>query len=268
MDVQGRLHKMETRLEAPIEYRLPVGDERVALNALIGGRLQIEFVGRIECVHCSRPTRRSFGQGYCYACFGRLARCDRCVVQPELCHYAAGTCREPTWGERNCLIPHTLYLANSSGLKVGITRGLDATGRWIDQGAAQAVPIRIVPSRLDAGHGEVALKSLVADRTNWRAMLRGEPPALDLAHERDRLLTELAERDPDIVLPGYTPRNAPVTQLVYPVTRYPAQVVSHNLDKEPKLEGTLLGIKGQYLMLDTRVINVRKYSGYVVRVRA
>ena len=37
---------------------------------------------------------------------------------------------------------------------------------------------------------------------------------------------------------------------------------SFNLDKTPEVGGTLQGIKGQYLIFDTGVINVRKYGGY------
>ncbi len=45
-------------------------------------------------------------------------------------------------------------------------------------------------------------------------------------------------------------------------------MVSHNLDKAPVVAGTLLGIKGQYLILDSGVINLRKFTGYEVRVAA
>ena len=34
------------------------------------------------------------------------------------------------------------------------------------------------------------------------------------------------------------------------------------------VEGTLMGIKGQYLMFDTGVINVRKFTGYEIEVNA
>ena len=37
---------------------------------------------------------------------------------------------------------------------------------------------------------------------------------------------------------------------------------SFNLDKNPRAGGTLLGIKGQYLIFDGGVINMRKYGGY------
>ncbi len=41
-----------------------------------------------------------------------------------------------------------------------------------------------------------------------------------------------------------------------------------NFDKNPMVEGTLMGIKGQYMMFDTGVINIRKYGGYNVEFSA
>ena len=45
-------------------------------------------------------------------------------------------------------------------------------------------------------------------------------------------------------------------------------MTSFNLDKTPEAGGVLQGIKGQYLIFDGGVINLRKYSGYRVEVRA
>ena len=50
--------------------------------------------------------------------------------------------------------------------------------------------------------------------------------------------------------------------IAYPVLEFPQKVTSFNLDKNPVAEGTLTGIKGQYLIFDTGVINMRKYGGY------
>jgi hypothetical protein len=55
-------------------------------------------------------------------------------------------------------------------------------------------------------------------------------------------------------------------EIRYPVEQYPAKIVSFNLDKNPIAEGTLLGIKGQYLIFDTGVINIRKYTAYQLAV--
>jgi hypothetical protein len=62
-------------------------------------------------------------------------------MKPETCHYHLGTCREPDWAQNHCFRPHIVYLANSSGVKVGITRKTQIPTRWLDQGASQALPI-------------------------------------------------------------------------------------------------------------------------------
>jgi hypothetical protein len=55
--------------------------------------------------------------------------------------------------------------------------------------------------------------------------------------------------------------------LNYPSIRFPEKVKSHNLDKEPIIEGTLEAIKGQYLLFEGgKVINIRKYGGYFVEI--
>ncbi len=56
--------------------------------------------------------------------------------------------------------------------------------------------------------------------------------------------------------------------LCYPVEQYPEKIKSHNLDKTPIIRGKLQGIKGQYFILDTGVINIRKYTGYELKIRA
>ena len=57
-------------------------------------------------------------------------------------------------------------------------------------------------------------------------------------------------------------------EISYPVDAYPTKVVSFDLDKTPVVEGTLRGIKGQYLILDTGVINLRKYTAYQLAISA
>jgi hypothetical protein len=54
----------------------------------------------------------------------------------------------------------------------------------------------------------------------------------------------------------------------FPVLQFPEKVKSFNLDKQPLIEGLLQGIKGQYLIFDTGVINIRKYTGYHVQFSA
>ena len=51
---------------------------------------------------------------------------------------------------------------------------------------------------------------------------------------------------------------------VYPVLTYPKRVSAFSFDTHARIEGTLLGIKGQYVILDTGVLNMRKCAGYSV----
>jgi len=255
---------MATTFAEPVRYELPVGEASLPLNPLLGKRLRLRFLARISCIACGRATKKSFNQGYCFPCMRSLPETDACMVRPETCHFAEGTCRDAEWGRTHCIRPHTVYLANSSGLKVGITRGEDPRGRWIDQGARQGLGIRLVDDRLQAGLVEVALKGYVNDRTNWRAMLKGEPEAVDLPAARERLLEQFAAGHPGQVLSGAGLEGGEVVELHYPVLAYPQKIRSHNFDKEPLLEGVLQGIKGQYLIVDQTVINVRKFAGYHV----
>ncbi len=273
MQISGNLRKMQGHINDVVQYSLPLSDELLPLNPLIGSNLSLQFEGEINCIACGRKTKKSYSQGHCYPCSQRLASCDLCIMKPETCHYAAGTCREPEWGDANCMQDHFVYLSNTSGLKVGITRGSQIPTRWIDQGASQALPIFRVPNRLISGLVEVICKGHVADKTDWRKMLKGDAAAMDLAARRDELLelcaTELdalREEQGDGAI-SLLPE-AEVMDIRYPLEQYPSKIKSHNLDKEPRLEGRLMGIKGQYLIFDTAVINIRKYGGYRVTVEA
>lgn len=191
-------------------------------------------------------------------------------MSPEHCHHHLGTCREPAWGEQFCMTDHIVYLANSSGLKVGITRASQVPTRWMDQGASQALPIMRVSTRLQSGLVEDLLRKQVADKTNWRALLKGEPEPVDMPAARDRLIEGAIDGimalQKEYGLQAIQPVQAEVTDIRYPVLEYSAKPQSANLDKDPVLEGTLLGIKGQYLLLDTGVINIRKYTAYTLNV--
>lgn len=269
----GTLAKMTSALGDPIQYQLPLGEESIPVNPLLGQQVQLRFLGEINCIHCGRKTNKSFNQGYCYPCFKTLAQCDMCIVSPEKCHYHLGTCREPQWGERFCMTDHIVYLANSSSPKVGITRISQIPTRWIDQGAIQALPLFRVKTRQQSGFVEDCLRQHVGDRTNWRNMLKGINEAVDLQALALELLVktepELAAMRSRFGLQAIQQLEAqPVQNLIYPVLEHPEKVKTHNLDKTPLVEGTLQGIKGQYWILDTGVINIRKYTAYRVELAA
>jgi len=271
MTITGPLRKMLSEPLQPVAYRLPVGDEEIALAPAIGSSITVHFDGEILCQNCGRKTRKSYSQGHCFPCSQRLAACDLCIVRPERCHYANGTCREPEWGESHCLQDHYVYLANTSGLKVGITRAHQGMTRWVDQGASQALPILRASSRHAAGLIEVALARHVSDRTDWRAMLRGPAAMIDLEHERDRLLETCAATIEEVhtrfgIGAIESLDDEPVRNFEYPVIAYPDKVRALNLDRTPTIQGRLDGIKGQYLILDSGVLNVRKFGAYVVSI--
>ena len=269
--LSGTIGKLRAEVQARVQYFFPIGDQELLLRGDGEEYLRLTTEGQIRCQACQRLTRKSYNQGYCYPCFTRLAACDMCIMKPELCHYAAGSCREPAWGEAHCMVPHIVYLANSSGLKVGITRATQVPTRWIDQGASAALPLFQVGSRYHSGLIEVALARYVADKTQWQALLRGEPAELDLVAEAERLLalcaSELAEIERRF--PGDRVRLPPVVQnFRYPVVRYPDKIKALTLTPAQAIEGRLLGIKGQYLILAEGVFNVRKHTSYVVTLES
>ncbi len=276
MAQRGHLRKMAVALADPVQYTLRLvgqeGETGVLLNPFIGRSIHLRHTGNINCVACGRKVKKSFQQGYCFPCMRSLPECDGCIVKPETCHFEAGTCRDEQWAQGHCFQPHYVYLANSSGIKVGITRGTQVPTRWIDQGATQALPIFKVQTRLQSGLVEVALKQHISDRTDWRKMLKGAADCIDMAARRDELLACCAE-EVSALQQRFEGAIEPLTDeavvdIHFPVTAYPTKVKSFNFDKDPDVKGVLHGIKGQYLILDGGVINLRKFGGYEVEWRS
>lgn len=240
-----------------LAFNTPIGDKLISLNDKLGQTINLSFKNAIYCTNCGALTRKSYSQGHCYLCAQSLASCDLCIMKPETCHYHLGTCREPQWGLDHCFSEHIVYLANSSGIKVGITRASNMPMRWIDQGAISALPILSINTRLESGQLEVQFKAYIADKTNWRKMLKNEVETVDLEAMREQLL-------PKIDLLQSTPILEKQLDISYPVLAYPQKITSLNFDKTPDISGKLMGVKGQYLLLDTGVLNVRKFGSYLV----
>lgn len=279
LDVTGCLHKMHAVLaNNSVIYNLNIDNKLYNINEHINNVINIEYLGEILCLNCNKKTKTSFNQGYCFQCFRTLASCDRCIMSPELCHFHLGTCREPEWALQHCMQEHIVYLANSSGLKVGLTRLSQLPTRWIDQGATQAVIIARLENRHQAGLLEVMCKQYIKDRTDWRAMLKTKPEGIDLHKARDELYEKIASEfikfkeqhsinsSENKLTWCVGEQGESVQEIEYPVQTYPDKVTSISLEKIAKVSGKLQGIKGQYLILDTGVINLRKYTGYKVRV--
>lgn len=256
--LSGQIRKLISTLAEPIQYQLPIGKSTLLLNDFLGKTLSLAYESEIFCLHCGKKSKKSYSQGYCFPCSQTLARCDLCIVKPERCHYHLGTCREPEWGESHCLIPHVVYLANSSGLKVGVTRANQIPTRWIDQGAISALPIFKTETRRQAGLVEILLAKEMNDKTNWRKMLLGNIEHIDLEAIRKELLL----KHQDAFHSVECLENEKIVELQYPVLEYPKKICSLGFEKTPLIKGRLLGIKGQYLILDTGVLNIRSHSGY------
>ncbi|NVK65481.1 MAG: DUF2797 domain-containing protein [Flavobacteriales bacterium] len=259
---EGNLHKMKATLGNPIEYRLDLSEE-LLMNDFIGKEIVLKWGGRINCKNCGKVTKKSFGQGFCYSCFISAPEAAECILRPELCRAHLGEGRDPEWEEKHHNQPHVVYLAASSAVKVGITRATQVPTRWIDQGASAAIRLAEVPNRFEAGRIEVALKDFFTDKTSWQRMLKNEvDDSIDLEEEKWSLEEQLPA---DIT--EYFSENDEIIELDYPVDEYPTKVKSLSFDKLPVIEGTLMGIKGQYLIFDGgRVLNIRKHTGYYVEI--
>jgi len=271
LGIYGRAKKMTHKIGNPVEYSLVLGEHHYPINEFIGSDFSLQFTGNIHCVACNRQISKAYQQGFCFPCTQRLAQCDLCILKPHLCHFDAGTCREPQWGDKHCNTAHIVYLANTSGLKIGVTRASQIPTRWIDQGAHQALPIFKVKRRLQAGLIEELIATKINDRTNWRNMLKGLAPTLDLAAERDLIFSEFAGKIQAIAqrfnfgdIEFLT--NEEVVDLKYPVHTYPQKINSLNLAKTPLITNKLLGIKGQYLIFEHGVLNIRNYTGYELAI--
>lgn len=257
---EGNIEKMDTVGVSPVQYYLQLQDEKILMNDLIGKPIEIKFTGRINCVNCNKLTKKAFGQGFCFDCFSNSAENSDCILRPELCEGHLGKGRDPQWEFDHHVKEHYVYLAESGGIKVGVTRETQIPTRWIDQGAWQAVILAKVPYRKLAGMIEMELKKHMSDKTNWQAMLKDERLDADLIAEKKKAASLL----PDELKMYVTPEDE-IVKIEYPLASVFQKINSTNLDKTPTISGTLHGIKAQYLIFDNGdVMNIRSMSGYYI----
>ena len=256
------IKKMNTSLNDTVHYSLNINKQDYFLNNLIGKRIKINWRGKVIC-QCNKIMSKFYRSGFCYNCFWNSPLASQSIFKPELCtaHLDIEE-RDLEWEKEFQLAPHYVYLANSSGIKVGITRSSQGVIRWMDQGASQAIILAEVPNRRFSGDIEVSIKRYVSDKTNWRKMLSGEPKYIDLV----KIKSELSNYVPDD-LKKYILEDNTVTEIKYPVSEYPTKVKSLKLEKNDCIEGILKGIKGQYLLLDNnQVFNVRAHEGFIADI--
>jgi len=265
---KGILSKLNVELlNSRAIYRLK---NDFVLNDIVGREIKITFQNNIECTACGKSIKKTYGDGVCFNCLSSLASCDICIVKPELCHFDQGTCRDEEWGKKNCFAPHIVYLSYTSGIKVGITRKSQVPTRWIDQGATYAIPIFEVATRKIAGEIEQIFAKNLNDKTNWRKMLIDQNIDVNMSNERD-VIFDLMSDELDFIEEQYIGEvdflENDQIDIKYPVMTYPEKVTSTNFDKVKEIEGKLIGIKGQYLISNDWVINLRRHSGYQVEIK-
>ena len=261
MTYQGVLTKMETEFLSPIQYYLVFENDFLNMNQLLNKQLTIQFI-KYQCLNCG-ADKPIYRQGFDKQCFYDTARAGDWIMRPELSTAHLGKeDRDLEYEKKVQLQPHIVYLANSSNVKVGVTRKSQVPTRWIDQGAHEAIEIVEVPNRYLAGITEVALKDFVADKTNWRTMLKNEIADENLLEWRARLKQYIPDEAKE-----YFIENNSETNLEFPVFKYPEKPKSLNIKKEQKYSGKLTGIKGQYLIFeDQTVFNIRANEGLVVNI--
>lgn len=261
MTYQGVLTKMESEYANPIQYYLVFESDFLNMNQLLDKTITIQFI-KYQCLNCGldKPIYR---QGFCKSCFFDIPQAADWIMRPELSTaHLDKEDRDLEYEKKVQLQPHIVYLANSSNVKVGVTRKSQVPTRWIDQGAHEAIEIVEVPNRYLAGITEVALKDHVSDKTNWRTMLKNEIVDENLVEWRERLKQYIPDEAKDYFIESNTETN-----LDFPVIKYPKKPKSLNLLKAKSYTGTLKGIKGQYLIFeDQTVFNIRSNEGLFVGI--
>ncbi|MET1257905.1 DUF2797 domain-containing protein [Flagellimonas sp. DF-77] len=258
---EGVLRKMRTEWGQPIQYYLVFDNDFINMNQALNKRLSISFI-KYQCLNCGE-NNPIYRQGFDRNCFFETPLAGDWIMRPELSTaHLDKEDRNLDYEKRMQLQPHIVYLANSSNVKVGVTRKAQVPTRWIDQGAHEAIEIVEVPNRYLAGITEVALKAHVSDKTSWQKMLKNDIEDVDLKAWREKLKPYIPEETIE-----YFINERKETEIEFPVLQYPEKVKSLNLQKTPSYEGVLKGIKGQYLIFeDQTVFNVRANEGLYVGI--
>ena len=260
MKFTGALSKMATIHEKPVHYALTIGEDVLAMNRLISKQLTFSFLHKHLC-YCGELKDKVYRNNFCYDCYFSKAAAGEAIFRPELskAHLNIED-RDLTFEKGYQLQPHIVYLANSGGLKVGVTRKRQQETRWMDQGASKTILLAETPNRYEAGVIEVFLKDHLSDKTNWQRMLKNHESEVDLASEKKRLI-ELLPDD----MRNFVSEDNTIYEFLYPVENFPTKVSSVNLSKKDMFEGVLAGIRGQYLIFSGgQVLNVRSHEGFIV----
>lgn len=259
MIFQGQILKMTTQLSEPIQYYLNLSDDLLHLNQIFHKKISLKHTG-YQCVECQK-NNPIFRMGFCKKCFFESPYASDSILKPELSQAHLGIEERNLEIEKKIqLQPHVVYLAYTGDVKVGVTRESQIPTRWIDQGATLALPIAKTNNRYEAGLIEIELKKYLSDKTNWRKMLSNDTGTdVDLIGYKSKITPYFPENSKQFII-----HDTPICKLEFPYSS-PEKITALSLEKTPKFEGILIGIKGQYLSFDNGfVINIRNHEGYLI----
>ena len=118
---EGVLRKMKTELQSPIQYFLLFENDYIHFNQAIDKTVQIDFI-KYQCLNCG-ADKKIYRQGFCRDCFFETPRAGEWIMKPELSTaHLDKEDRDLEYEKSVQLQPHIVYLANSSNVKVGVTR--------------------------------------------------------------------------------------------------------------------------------------------------
>lgn len=264
MMLQGSLPKITHSFDDTIQSYIPIGSHVLHVNGLIGRTLKFEFTGQSHCKSCvGQFEGELFRMGFCKRCFFESPFAGDYIVSPEKSTAHLGQAdRDLSVESEIQLKPHTVYLADSGGVKVGVTRGESPWHRWMDQGASEGLAIARTNNRYEAGVIEVALKQHFADKTFWKPMLSGQraPNSLKEAAQKARAHWP-KEMDPFWLEDGES------RVLNFDMPESLPQLTRFKLKAGDVLEAKLIGVRGQYLVFeDGRCWSTRAQEGMIVNV--
>ena len=264
------IKKMRSEPGTPVRYYL----DGFNMNFFLNRRVSVKFEG-FQCLNC-KGYKPIYRQGVCKSCFFELPQTADWVIRPELskAHLNIED-RDIAFERKIQLQPHIVYLANSSNVKVGVTRKQQVPTRWIDQGADEVIQILKVPNRYLAGLAQVAIQEHMSDKTNWRKMLQGNSSKNINMHNYYDLCKNIIESNSELnelLTPYFIDKYEALAKSLffdYPINQSRIKKVkSLNISKKKNFNGVLTGIKGQYLVFNNLdVLNVRLNEGLILNIK-
>ena len=131
--LHGPLRKMIATAESPVSYRLPIGEVELPLNACLGRPCVLDIQGAITCIACGQRTKKSFQPRLLFPLRQDAGAVRSLHGQTGTLSFCPRHLPRTGVGTRQLYAAALRYLANSSGLKMGMTRTSQIPTRRIGQ---------------------------------------------------------------------------------------------------------------------------------------